>query len=78
MNNTTTNKEHATLVAKMINGIKGAWRSYSKAVDMAYNRGHVNGDEMNTELCMGGGGNIAAKKNGRPIKASAFDDHSSY
>lgn len=78
MKEQNTSKTHLNLFRRLIKSIKDGWRSYSKAVDMAYNRGHIHEDKMNPELCTGNNHNISAKAKSRPIKAAAFDDYTTY
>ena len=77
MKNQNTNNANLPLIKRMIKSIKGAWRSYSQAVDMAYNRCQTYEDVAEAQLCCESSQQIALKPNKRPAKAAAFDDYSS-
>jgi len=70
--NTITQRK--SVVTRLFSAIGSAWRSYSRAVDMAYSRGHLHEKNWDANLCTQGG-SIPAPTKKRAIKADAFDHY---
>ncbi len=70
--NMSTQKK--SVIARLFSAVRDAWRSYSRAVDMAYSRGHLHENNWDASLCTQGG-SIPAPTKKRAIKADAFDHY---
>lgn len=67
-----TSKGSTSMLGRLVKGIKNGWRSYSKAVDIAYSRGLIH---HHPELCTGNNQEITSQLKRRSIKAAAFDEY---